>query len=134
MPQTRPNSLRVLALLLVGIVALCSGCATIRVKRVASTDLLDAWKRSAFSVNDLSPRSRQTLRQLDLEPLYDRNPAEATARLRAFALETPHPDYLFALAEMSYLSGRNCEKKNCTESIGHFYMSAGYAYHYLFAT
>jgi pimeloyl-ACP methyl ester carboxylesterase len=134
MLQVRPNSLRVLTFCLVAIVVACPACATIRVKRVAATDLLDAWKRSAVGCCDLSPRSRQTLRQLDLEPLYDKDPAAAATRLREMALQTPQPDYLFTLAEMSYLRGRNCEKLNPTESICHYYLSAGYAYHYLFAT
>jgi pimeloyl-ACP methyl ester carboxylesterase len=134
MPRLRPKALRALALCLVTIVVACPACASIRVKRVAATDLLDAWKRSAIGCCDLSPRSRQTLRQNDLEQLYDRDPAAAATRLRELALQTPQPDFLFALAEMSYLRGRNCEKANPTESIGHYYLTAGYAYHFLFAT
>ena len=49
-----------LAFWVVAIVVTCPACATIRVRHVASTDLLDAWKRSAIGCCDLSPRSRQT--------------------------------------------------------------------------
>ena len=102
-------------------------------RRTGGPDLLESWKASVVGC-DLSPRSRQTLRRLDLEELYDRNAAEAAARLHAVALRDLQPDFLFALAEMSYLHGRKIEKWNCSEAVIHYYMCAGYAYHFLFAT
>ena len=114
--------------------AVVPGCASISVHRVHGPDLLEAWKASVVGLGDLSPRSRQTLRRLDLEHLYDRRPAEAVARLHAEAVKAPQPDLLFTLAEISYLRGRDCEKWNCGEAVGHYYLCAGYAYHFLFLT
>ena len=34
---------------------------------------------------------------------------------------------------MSYLQGRQSERWACNEAVGHYYLSAGYAYFYLFA-
>jgi pimeloyl-ACP methyl ester carboxylesterase len=123
-----------LALAAAVVFAAFPGCATVRVRRVGMPDLVEAWKASVGDSGELSVRSRQTLRCLDLEHVYDRKPAEAFARLHAEAVKSPQPELLFALAEISYLRGRDCERWNCGEAVGHYYLCAGYAYHFLFAT
>ena len=100
--------------LLLGLALLAAGCSGIAVRKAAKApDLLEAWKASVLAGDELSPRSLQTLRLLDLEPLYRRRPAEAVAALHALALQEPQPDLLFALAEMSYLQGKRAEKWAC---------------------
>ncbi|HVS35863.1 MAG TPA: hypothetical protein VMS17_09795, partial [Gemmataceae bacterium] len=93
----------VLAFLAVG----CSGIAVH--KATKSDELLGAWKASALAANDISPRSLQTLRRLGLEDAYHRNPADAALQLHALALQDPQPEFLFALAELSYLQGKRAE-------------------------
>jgi len=75
-----------------------AGCTGISVQRVKAPDLLDAWRASILDADELSPRSQQTLRQLDLDRLYLREPSLAYSRLQALAVRDAQPDYLFASA------------------------------------
>jgi pimeloyl-ACP methyl ester carboxylesterase len=116
-----------------GVVAvLCASCADISVRQVRAPGILEAARASRFAPLELSSRSRQTLRRLDLDAVYRRSPDEALARLHAEALQEPDADLLFALAEGHYLRGRTAEGKNACLAVGHYYLCAGYAYHFLF--
>jgi pimeloyl-ACP methyl ester carboxylesterase len=118
---------------LLGVVCLtCCACADIRVRPANASDFCDAARANRFDANDLSPRSRQTFRRLDLDAAYQRSPDEALARLHAQALQDPDPELLFALAEGHYVRGRATEGKNNRLAVGHYYLSSGYAYHFLF--
>jgi pimeloyl-ACP methyl ester carboxylesterase len=112
--------------------AAACGCSLgIGVRQTASPPLLEAW-RDSLADDGLSPRSRQTLHSLDFDGLYQHNPADAFSRLHTLAVLDPRPDYLFALAEISYLLGRSREKAGDQQACAHYYLCAGYAYHYLF--
>jgi pimeloyl-ACP methyl ester carboxylesterase len=137
MPRSAPSRIlcrQRVVLAAVGALALtAAGCSYgISVRRAAGPDLLDAWRASVIEADELSPRTRQTLRRWDLEPVYQRRPAEALARLQALVTNDPEPEVLFALAEISYLLGRHAEKAGSQEACAHYYLCAGYAYHYLF--
>jgi pimeloyl-ACP methyl ester carboxylesterase len=109
------------------------GCAAIRVHRTADVDLPAAWRASALEDGDLSERTRQTLRQLDLARVYARHPDEAATRLHILACRDPQPDLLFALAEIHFVRGRRTERAHDTmAAVSRYYLCAGYAYHYLF--
>ena len=112
--------------------ALLLGCAGIGVQPVAGPDVLDAWEASSGTGDELSPRSLQTLRRLDLEPLYHRKPVEAFDQLQTLGAGQPRPEVLFTLAELAYLLGRQHEKNAAVDACAYFYLCAGYAYHYLF--
>jgi pimeloyl-ACP methyl ester carboxylesterase len=119
--------------------ALCAaaallGCSSTGVRKAGAPDLLGAWRASAVTAGELSPRTVQTLRSLDLEAAYRHSPDEAAATLHQEAVKDPRPDWLFALAEINYLRGQAAEKRDCTQSIACYCLCAGYAYHYLFAT
>src|SRR5262245_19136928 len=71
-------------------VAVCAGgCAGIRVRRAHAPDLFEAWRASAVTACELSPRTLQTLRRWDLDQVYPHNPGEAAARLHAVAVQDP---------------------------------------------
>jgi hypothetical protein len=108
------------------------GCADITISRGHSSDPLDTWKNSAVLGEELSPRTRQTLRRWDLETVYQHDPNAALVQLHGEALKEPQPDLLFALAEINYHRGRQIEKQSCADSLAYYYLSAGYAYHFLF--
>jgi pimeloyl-ACP methyl ester carboxylesterase len=112
--------------------AVLAGCSGITVKRADPTGLLDAWRASLVEAGDLSPRTLQTLHQLNLDELYHRRPALAYARLQLLAESDPQPDSLFALAEMSYFLGHDAERWENPHAVAFYYFCAGYAYHYLF--
>ena len=121
--------------LLLWIVLLAVGCSGVTVRKAdRAHDLLDAWKASVFAGDQLSPRTLQTLRRCDLSDTYANNPAEAAAQLHALALRDSQPELLFALAEINYLQGKQSEKWACNDAVGHYYLSAGYAYFYLFSS
>lgn len=119
---------------LLTVALLAGGCGDVVIRRTSGPDLLDAWKSSAIKGNGLSPRTQQTLRRLDLDHLYDKQPEEAAARLHAEAVKNSQPDLLFALAEIHYVRARYAEKQSTGDSLCLYYFAAGYAYHYLFAT
>ena len=134
MPAVRSPLVRTGGPLLLGLALLAAGCSGIAVRKTAKApDLFDAWKASVLAGDDLSPRSLQTLRRLDLEDAYRRKPADAAAQLHSLALQDPQPDLIFALAEISYLQGKRSERWSCAQAVGCYYLCAGYAYHYLFA-
>ncbi len=117
---------------LVPCAVLMAGCASIRVDHVHHPALLDAWRASAVLRDELSPRTLQTLRQWNLAQEYENNPEEAATKLHAEVLRDPQPELVFALAEMYYVLGRKAEKHDCARATAHYYLCAGYAYHYLF--
>ncbi len=120
----------VVVLVLIGL----AGCNTITVRHTSAPDLFDPYRDSITLNSKLSPRTQQTLRRLDLASVFDEDPEKASRELHKLAVQDPYPEYLFALAEMRYLQGRKAEAFHCQDSIGHYYLCAGYAYHYLFAT
>jgi pimeloyl-ACP methyl ester carboxylesterase len=123
-----------LAAISLGAAAALLGCSSTGVRKVGAPDWLGAWRASVVTAGELSPRTIQTLRSLDLEATYRHHPAEAAAALHQEAVKEPRPELLFALAEINYLRGQEAEKRDCTQSIACYYLCAGYAYHYLFAT
>jgi pimeloyl-ACP methyl ester carboxylesterase len=104
----------------------------IGVRESSHTDLLAAWRASAFGETTLSQRTQQTLRQLSLAELYAREPHEAQAKLHGLAVNDPQADYLFALAEINYRLGQDAEHREDPAAVARYYLCAGYAYHYLF--
>jgi pimeloyl-ACP methyl ester carboxylesterase len=109
------------------------GCSYgISVRRAAGPNLLDSWRASVIEADDLSPRTRQTLYRLDLDSDYQRSPTDTYTRLQSLVVQDPQADLVFALAEISYLLGRHCEKWESSDACAYYYRCAGYAYHYLF--
>jgi pimeloyl-ACP methyl ester carboxylesterase len=113
--------------------ALVCGCSSITVRRHTG-DILESVRDSITTTNEVSPRTRQTLRRLGLEEIYLRDAGAAAVQLHQLALREPKPELLFALAEIHYVRGRQAEHWNCSAAVGYYYLCAGYAYHYLFAT
>lgn len=111
---------------------LLGSCSSINVRPAEGPVLLEDWHESAGTATDLSPRTLQTLRTLDLEPLYRADAEQALVRLHGLTVRDPQPDWLFALAEMSYRLGGQSEKGNRPRASAYYYLCAGYAYHYLF--
>jgi pimeloyl-ACP methyl ester carboxylesterase len=122
-----------------GTIALCIaltaallGCTGIGVRPAEERTLLDAWTLSLNTGQDISPRTRQTLRQLDLERAYEDDPFKCYIKLIQATADDANPDQVFALAEFSYRFGRETEMQMQPYSCQYYYLCAGYAYHYLF--
>ena len=111
---------------------LSAGCGGVSVRPTDHALLTDSWRASAVTSSALSPRCLQTLRRYDLDQLYPASLAEISASLHAEALRDPRPELLFALAEVNYLRGSQAEQKASPDASVFYYLSAGYAYHFLF--
>lgn len=109
------------------------GCSYgITVRQAEGSQLLSAWKASITEEDEVSPRTLQTLRRWDIEDKYRKHPTEAYAQLQQTLVKNPDADLLFAMAELSYLVGRQHEKKDDPGACRYYYLCAAYAYHYLF--
>jgi pimeloyl-ACP methyl ester carboxylesterase len=109
-----------------------SGCTGVAVRRAHTFSLRDAWRESTGTAEELSARSLQTLRQWDLDALYRSSPRRAFEALQAIAVRDPQPEPVFALAEIAFRLGRQAERRDPHLACGYYYLTAGYAYHYLF--
>jgi hypothetical protein len=135
MPSVRPPRLGAAWLGLVyaaAVLASTPGCSPIRVEPAQAGGPFGNWRLSALHRGKLSPRTVQTLRQRDLDHIYEQDPNEAIARLHDLACQGHQPDLLFALAEIHFVRGEESEKDRGCEPVAHYYLCAGYAYHYLF--
>ncbi len=129
--RTAEHAMKTLLLVLLPVMLV--GCGSgLGVRKTNLYPLLSAWRATVGHGEDISPRTKQTLRRLDLMRAYDRNPTEAYVKLHQLAVEQPDPDWIFALADMSYLFGQQLERRNCSEAIAYYYLCAGYSYHFLF--
>lgn len=113
--------------------ALVIGCASIGVRPAEERTLFDTWLLSLNPGQDISLRTRQTLRQLDLEPSFQNDPLQTYSKLIALTTDDGASDQIFALAELSYRFGRASEAKHEPQTCQYYYLCAGYAYHYLFS-
>jgi pimeloyl-ACP methyl ester carboxylesterase len=115
------------------VTATLAGCSSgVSVRHVSESSLLADWYASAIESKELSPRTQQTMRQLDLADLFQRQPLEAFHKLQELAIKEKQPDILFALAEITYHLGSDAERHQDREAVVYYYLCAGYAYHYLF--
>jgi pimeloyl-ACP methyl ester carboxylesterase len=105
------------------------GCAEVTVHRGENQALRDDSRLTES--RDLSARTWQTLRQLNLEETYRHHPTEAVSQLRALTQTDPQPDRLFALAEVCFDLGRKAERSRRPDAVAYYFWSAGYAYRYL---
>src|SRR5688500_14711793 len=128
MPR-RPRSLAVALAVL-----LAPACTGIGVRQARAPALFADWRASALACDSLAPRTVQTLRIYDLDHVYDRDPDAAARRLHELAVRDPHPDTLFALAEVHYLRGRAVGKKHPDAAVHHYARCCAYAQHYLLAS
>ena len=122
---------RVCLLSLVLMATAVTGCAEIAVRPVRAPDFLSAWRASIQQPDGLSVRTMQTLRQYDLDGILARQSDAVVAQLKTLAIATPTPDLIYALAEIHFWQGRRAEQAGKPFACHDYYLSAGYAYHYL---
>ncbi len=123
-------------MLLAACLGALTACSTgIRVDRASRAEsLFTAFKENLIGPGTPSARTEQTLRKYDLAQLAEKAPAEAETRLVELYQSEPQPDFLYTLAELTFLRGRKTETWNTHESLALYYRAAGYSYHYLFTT
>src|SRR6266852_6440443 len=120
-------------LVMTALLLFLAGCAEVTVHRTNNSELTADWRSSLMAPRGLSNRTMQTLRQFDLDGIYDDRPVEAFGRLRASTVDNPQPEQLFALAEISYDLARKAEERQKPDAVFFYYLSAGFAYRYVTA-
>lgn len=120
-------------LLLVGCLLGALGCRSpgVGVRRCESPVLTAAWQASALTASEASPRTRQTLRQYDLDSLYPHDLDGIARRLHEHVAKDPLPGALFALAEVNYLRAERRHRADPAGACACYYLAAGYAYHHI---
>ncbi len=113
------------------------GCSTIGVKKL-SLDKAYSTQRDVLGVigssyESLSERTRQTLRESDLAKVFTKSPTEAARTLHEEVLLEATDNRLFALAEIHSRLALSLGKLRKPEALGHHYLGAGYAFHFLMA-
>jgi pimeloyl-ACP methyl ester carboxylesterase len=121
-------------LLVVALVLLAPACGSIGVRDAMRPGLFADWRASTLTADRPSPRTVQTLRIYDLDHVYDRDPDAAAGQLHTVAVANPHPDTLFALAELHYVRGQAVGKKRPDDALRHYVRCCAYAQHYLLAS
>ena len=125
----------------VGFIALVflvvSGCQSIGVKRLSKEKAYPSRNEvlgvAGSQYTNLTERTKQTLRESDLAKIYSKSPASAARALHEEVLVEPTSDKLFALSEIHSRLALAMGKLRKTEAMGHHYLAAGYAFHFLMA-
>src|SRR6516164_6911865 len=69
-----------------GLAFAVAGCSAITVRSARPPDLLQAFRTSLLEDHEVSERTLQTFRQLDLEEAYQESPADAFRRLQQLTI------------------------------------------------
>lgn len=104
------NGLPRIAILLLILGSLASCATPIGVRRVDLGSVRHALSRDAISANQPSIASNQVLLRLGLEGSFRNDPESVLAELHALAIQEMDSDYLFALAEHSYLHASSLDE------------------------
>ena len=90
------------------------------------------WQQTIGTLDRPSVRTAETLRRYDLERSYRYDVDAALARLAALARDTPDPELVYALAELSWLEGQRLDRKRRASALDRYVDAVAYAYDFLF--
>jgi hypothetical protein len=130
----RPTGTSVWALAVVWL-ALGGGCAStkwVTLRSAPKTPLAEQLKLTAFSGPQPSDRTKQLLRVYNLSDAVHGDPRQLIEKLQAIIDREPSPDKVYAIAEMTYLSGKKIESKDVHLAHDLYGAAVLYAYRYLF--
>lgn len=108
-----------------------AGDISVQPSRGDRSELL-TWRRSIGLLEKPSRRTVETLERHDLERRFRKDPANALILLERKARESPDPDIVYALAELSWLEGKRLDRKRRDEALDCFVDTVAYAFDYLF--
>ncbi|PQO48127.1 esterase/lipase family protein [Blastopirellula marina] len=132
-----PRAARVAVVLLLGIGLLTSsGCMNARfasVRKTPTNPLDGPLQLMSYGGPKITERTRQSLRQLDLEKYADGNYDVGLSELAKIIEKEPTADHLYTYAELSYVAGTRADAlgKNAT-ALELYAGSVSHAYFYLF--
>lgn len=123
---------------LVGVAVLCAlvaGCQSPHVVQVRANrheSVFHDLQQNLVTAQGPSARTEQLLRRLDLSGKFRRDPLEVLALLDRECRAEPSPDIVFALAELSFLTGKRLQPLNKRVATSLYGATVAYAYFYLF--
>lgn len=115
-----------------------AGCATpVGVEKVGIEPAYLSINATALTGTTLSPQTKTVLHRFNLLDRFNQDPATVITLLHDKALHDPRRDLRFALAETSFLYGKQLEQRvtingRPTGAADYYLMAAVYAYFYLF--
>ena len=115
-----------------------AGCATpVGVNRVGIEQAYLTINATALTGTTLSPETKTVLHRFNLLDRFNQDPATVITLLHDKALHDPRRDLRFALAETSFLYGKQLERRvtingRPTGATDYYLLAAVYAYFYLF--
>jgi len=98
----------------------------------SKADRANSFQRSLGGLDRPSERTLETLKRLDLERRYRRDPADVLATLGPQVRVNPDADLVYALAELSWVEAKRLERRHRGESIDRTIDTLSYAHDYLF--
>jgi pimeloyl-ACP methyl ester carboxylesterase len=113
------------------------GCATpVGVTKVGTDRAYQQINANATTGPMLSPETKIVLNRFDLLGQFDKDPAAVIALLHERTIQDPRRDLRFALAELSFLRGKQLEQKMTingkpTGAADYYLLAAVFAYDYL---
>jgi len=125
------------AMLAACFLAIVSGCASPRYlahRAIRENPLAAPLNLFSLRGPDISKRTIATLRRYGLEDQYKANHQQCFTDIRETINETPDPELIHALAELSYVEGQRAERAgNAGLALNHYGRSLANAYDYLFS-
>jgi pimeloyl-ACP methyl ester carboxylesterase len=91
-----------------------------------------SFHRSLSGLDRPSERTLETLKRFGLESRNRRDPQDVLATLGKTARNSPEPDLVYALAELSWVEARRLDRWRKAEALDHYLDVVSYAYDYLF--
>jgi pimeloyl-ACP methyl ester carboxylesterase len=93
-----------------------------------------AWQLSLSQLNRPSARTDETLKRYDVADRYRKDPAGALATLEKLARRGPEPELIYALAELSWIAGRQAEgkRRGGGDALASYVDTVAYAFDYLY--
>ena len=115
------------------LVALAVGCTPgVRLRSTVPDAIFAKRRDNVLTSSGASSRAMQLLRRYDLDRRFRADPLLVLELLDRQARHRPDADTVFALAELSYLTGRKFQRTSRQAAITLYLRTVGYAYFYLF--
>ncbi len=121
-----------LSLLVLAAALGCSSPQYVKLRSVPRNPLVDQLKLTARGGPQPTERTRQLLRQHDLDRSLNGQPEVVLASFQQVVDQEPSPEKLYSFAELNYLAGKKLEHTNPPAALDHLGAAVSYAYLYLF--
>lgn len=110
----------------------CQAPGAVQVRAQRNDMFFREIQENVLTVGQPSARTEQLLRVYNLDKRFRRDPLEVIAALDRQSRQLPDPDTVFALAELSFLTGKKMQRLNKKVAMSLYGATVAYSYFYLF--